>query len=159
MTARRPGRTDAGSCGTGGGTGIGYAIAAGFAAAGDRVTITGRRADVLGEAVARLAARPVVFDAADPAAVAAALPELPARVDVLVNSAGGNTDLVGEPPEPGDLAGLAAWVAEASRPGPYGRPAGTPGGLLTGWGRSCWSGTGRPSGARPGATPPTPIRT
>ena len=35
---------------TGGGTGIGYAVAAAFAAAGDRVTITGRREHVLKEA-------------------------------------------------------------------------------------------------------------
>lgn len=98
---------------TGGGTGIGYAIAAGFVAAGDRVTITGRRADVLGAAAARLPARPVVFDAADPAAVTAALPELPDRVDVLVNNAGGVPDPPGGPPEPGDLAGLAAaWQAD-----------------------------------------------
>lgn len=98
---------------TGGGTGIGYAIAAGFVAAGDRVTITGRRADVLGAAAARLPARPVVFDAADPAGVTAALPDLPDRVDVLVNNAGGIPDPPGGPPEPGDLAGLAAaWQAD-----------------------------------------------
>lgn len=98
---------------TGGGTGIGYAIAARFVAAGDRVTITGRRADVLGAAAARLPARPVVFDAADPAGVTAALPDLPDRVDVLVNNAGGIPDPPGGPPEPGDLAGLAAaWQAD-----------------------------------------------
>lgn len=97
---------------TGGGTGIGYAIAAEFAAAGERVTITGRRDGVLAEAADRLGVRPVAFDAADPAAVQAALPSLPDRVDVLVNNAGGNTDLAGEPPPDGDLAGLAAaWWA------------------------------------------------
>jgi 3-oxoacyl-[acyl-carrier protein] reductase len=97
---------------TGGGTGIGYAVAAGFVAGGDRVTITGRREAVLTAAAGRLgpAARPVAFDAADPAAVQAALPALPDRVDVLVNNAGGNTDLRREPPEPGDLAAVArAW--------------------------------------------------
>lgn len=100
---------------TGGGTGIGYAIAAGFVAAGDQVTITGRREAVLADAGARLGARWVAFDAADPAAVGAALPELPDRVDVLVNNAGGNTDLAGQRPESGDLAGLAAaWRANLS---------------------------------------------
>ena len=77
---------------TGGGTGIGLAIAASFAAAGDHVTITGRRADVLATAAATIGARAVAFDASDPAAVTAALDALPERVDVLVNNAGGNTD-------------------------------------------------------------------
>jgi 3-oxoacyl-[acyl-carrier protein] reductase len=77
---------------TGGGTGIGYAVAAWFAKAGGRVTITGRRESVLTEAAALLGARPVPFDASDPAAVERALTELPERVDVLVNNAGGNTD-------------------------------------------------------------------
>ncbi|WP_326957704.1 SDR family NAD(P)-dependent oxidoreductase [Amycolatopsis sp. NBC_01286] len=91
---------------TGGGTGIGYAVAAAFAAAGDRVTITGRREQVLTEAATLLGARPVVFDAADPAAVETALGELPDRVDVLVNNAGGNTDFAGGTEE--GLAGFAA---------------------------------------------------
>jgi 3-oxoacyl-[acyl-carrier protein] reductase len=91
---------------TGGGTGIGYAVAAAFAQAGDRVTITGRREQVLTEAATLLGARPVVFDAADPAAVETALGELPDRVDVLVNNAGGNTDFAGEEGE--GLAGFAA---------------------------------------------------
>ncbi|HEY8474490.1 MAG TPA: SDR family oxidoreductase [Natronosporangium sp.] len=95
---------------TGGGTGIGYAIAAAFRATGDRVTITGRRAAVLAEAAARLGATPVAFDASDPDAVEAALPALPERVDVLVNNAGGNTE-IGQP-EPAKLAELAAaWQA------------------------------------------------
>jgi 3-oxoacyl-[acyl-carrier protein] reductase len=77
---------------TGGGTGIGYAVAGWFAKAGDRVTITGRREQVLAEAASLLGARYVPFDASDPAAVTAALGDLPDRVDVLVNNAGGNTD-------------------------------------------------------------------
>ena len=97
---------------TGGGTGIGLAVAARFAAAGERVTVTGRRKDVLEAAAERIGARAVAFDASDPAAVRAALAELPGRVDVLVNNAGGNTDRVREAPAPGDLAGLAdAWRA------------------------------------------------
>jgi NAD(P)-dependent dehydrogenase (short-subunit alcohol dehydrogenase family) len=43
---------------TGGDTGIGYAIADAFVAAGDRVVITGRRTDRLDAAVDRLARRP-----------------------------------------------------------------------------------------------------
>jgi 3-oxoacyl-[acyl-carrier protein] reductase len=75
---------------TGGGTGIGYAIAAWFAKNGEQVTITGRRENVLTEAASLLGARAVPFDASDPAAVEGALADLPERVDVLVNNAGGN---------------------------------------------------------------------
>ncbi|OZM73538.1 3-oxoacyl-ACP reductase [Amycolatopsis antarctica] len=97
---------------TGGGTGIGYAVAARFARDGDTVTITGRREDVLAEAGTLLGAIPVPFDAADPAAVRAALPSLPERVDVLVNNAGGNTDIGADAPADGDLDALAAgWRA------------------------------------------------
>ncbi|MEV4745211.1 SDR family oxidoreductase [Streptosporangium sp. NPDC049248] len=78
---------------TGGGTGIGYAIAAAFAAQGDRVTVTGRREQVLKEAAGRLGVSYVAFNAANPVAVGEALERLPARVDVLVNNAGGNTNL------------------------------------------------------------------
>ncbi|GAB2612991.1 SDR family oxidoreductase [Streptomyces capparidis] len=97
---------------TGGGTGIGRAVAEAFAEQGDRVVVTGRRADVLERAARELgpSVRPVAFDAADPAAVRAALPALPERVDVLVNNAGGNTDIGAEPGE--GLDGLAAaWRA------------------------------------------------
>ena len=99
---------------TGGGTGIGLAVAAEFARLGDQVTITGRREQVLKDAAAGLPG-PVgyaCFDASDPHAVAAALPQLPDRVDVLVNNAGGNTDFDREPAADGDLAGVAAaWRA------------------------------------------------
>jgi 3-oxoacyl-[acyl-carrier protein] reductase len=98
---------------TGGGTGIGRAIAAAFCEAGDAVTITGRRVDVLERAAKDLEAAAVPFDASDPDAVTAALEQLPERVDVLVNNAGGNTDL--DRPDPDDLAGLAAnWQANFS---------------------------------------------
>jgi 3-oxoacyl-[acyl-carrier protein] reductase len=97
---------------TGGGTGIGKAIAHAFATAGDAVVITGRRpeplaatADDLGSSV-----RAVRFDAADPAQVQQALGELPGTVDVLVNNAGGNTSIGA--PEPVSLADVAAaWQA------------------------------------------------
>ncbi|MFC4115572.1 SDR family NAD(P)-dependent oxidoreductase [Nonomuraea zeae] len=78
---------------TGGGTGIGYAIAAAFAALGDHVTITGRRDHVLKEAAERLGAAYACFNAASPVAVSEALADLPRTVDVLVNNAGGNTNL------------------------------------------------------------------
>ncbi len=91
---------------TGGSTGIGRAVAERFAADGADVVITGRRADVLGETAAKIGARGLVCDASDPAAVQAALAELPDRIDVLVNNAGGNTDFT--QPDPDDLAQLAA---------------------------------------------------
>jgi NAD(P)-dependent dehydrogenase (short-subunit alcohol dehydrogenase family) len=97
---------------TGGGTGIGYAVAARFAREGDSVLITGRRHDRLHTAASQLgpAVRAAVCDATDPAAVQALQASLPASVDVLVNNAGGNTDF--DRPEPADLAGLAAsWQA------------------------------------------------
>ncbi len=97
---------------TGGGTGIGRAVAAAFAELGEQVVITGRRKDVLARAAAALgpAVRAVAFDAADPDAVQAALAELPDRVDVLVNNAGGNTDIGAQPAE-GLAALAAAWRA------------------------------------------------
>lgn len=99
---------------TGGSGGIGLAVATAFDRDGHAVVITGRRRDRLDAALQRLGpdARAVAFDAGDPTAVEAALPDLPERVDVLVNSAGGNTDFDRTPPEPGDLAALAAaWRA------------------------------------------------
>jgi 3-oxoacyl-[acyl-carrier protein] reductase len=97
---------------TGGGTGIGRAIAAAFAGQGDRVTVTGRRATPLQEAAASLGAAWVAFDASDPAAVSAALDQLPQAVGVLVNNAGGNTDFDRAAPDANDLAALAAaWRA------------------------------------------------
>lgn len=97
---------------TGGGTGIGRAVAAAFAELGDEVVITGRRADVLAKTAADLGARvrPVAFDATDPEQVQNAVADLPPAVHVLVNSAGGNTSIGA--PEPDSLAGTAAaWRA------------------------------------------------
>ncbi|HEY1641086.1 MAG TPA: SDR family oxidoreductase [Streptosporangiaceae bacterium] len=97
---------------TGGGTGIGRAVAAAFAELGDAVVITGRRADVLAKTAADLGAgvRPAAFDATDPEQVEAALPGLPESVHVLVHCAGGNTSIAA--PEPGTLAETAAmWRA------------------------------------------------
>ncbi|GAB2600255.1 SDR family NAD(P)-dependent oxidoreductase [Kribbella endophytica] len=90
---------------TGGATGIGRAAAELFRADGDRVVITGRRADLLKQTADELGAEAVVCDATDPAQVAELASALPERVDVLVNNAGGNTELNDD----GDLA--ARWIA------------------------------------------------
>jgi 3-oxoacyl-[acyl-carrier protein] reductase len=97
---------------TGGGTGIGKAVATAFAQDGKVVVITGRRPEPLAAAVAEIGerVRAVPFDAADPAQVELALPRLPYTVDVLVNAAGGNA-VIGAP-DPTTLAGVAAvWQA------------------------------------------------
>lgn len=93
---------------TGAGTGIGRAIALRFAAAGDSVVVTGRRLDPLAE-TARLggeAVRAIACDGTDPDQLHALLDELPDRLHVLVNNAGGNTDF--DQPDPDDLRGIAA---------------------------------------------------
>ncbi|WP_234908787.1 SDR family NAD(P)-dependent oxidoreductase [Rhizobium rhizogenes] len=105
---------------TGGASGIGRACAAHFAAQGDSVFITGRRATLLEEVGIAIGATALAFDASNPSAVAAALEKFPAYVDVLVNCAGGNTDLSrqGSPdatarPKPADRLGQIAsgWRA------------------------------------------------
>lgn len=96
---------------TGGGTGIGRAVAEHLRGQGLDVTITGRRPDVLAAAAEQTGVRTVAFDAADPSAVEAALAQLPDRVDVLVNAAGANTDLVAGGTAD-DLTGIRrAWLA------------------------------------------------
>lgn len=97
---------------TGGGTGIGRAVAAAFAADGDTVVITGRRpaplqgtADDLGAGV-----QAVPCDGTDPTQLDQLMTQLPASVDVVVHCAGGNTDF--DRPAPHDLTSLAAnWRA------------------------------------------------
>ncbi|MFD7499496.1 SDR family NAD(P)-dependent oxidoreductase [Streptomyces sp. NPDC059850] len=77
---------------TGGGTGIGRAIARHFAEQGERVIVTGRRPGPLKELADETGVRALVCDHAEPAALTELLAELPDRLDVLVNNAGGNTD-------------------------------------------------------------------
>jgi 3-oxoacyl-[acyl-carrier protein] reductase len=82
-----------------GGTGIGRAVARRFAVDGDRVTIIGRRADVLASAAAEINAEAgagrvsvVAADLAEPDEVeraAAAVLAVADTIDVVVNNAGG----------------------------------------------------------------------
>lgn len=88
---------------TGGGTGIGREIAGTLAMDGLEVVITGRRVGVLKDTANELGVRAVAFDAGDPGSIAVALPQLPGRVDVLVNNAGANAARDWPDPEPGDL--------------------------------------------------------
>lgn len=83
---------------TGGGTGMGAAIAAAYASVGARVAVLSRNPDNVGGVAARIEdaggeALPVVCDVRDPERVAAACQEVVTRfgsLDVLVNSAAGN---------------------------------------------------------------------
>lgn len=97
---------------TGGGTGIGAAVAARFVADGERVFLTGRRRAPLETVAGRLG--PLVSwgtcDVTDPAEIERWRGTLPERVDVLINNAGGNTDF--DRPPAADLAALAGnWLA------------------------------------------------
>ena len=99
---------------SGGGTGIGRAAAAAFAADGDDVVIVGRRADVLDRAAKEIGDRvvPIAADIAEvdgAQRVAAAVRERFGRVDVLVNNAGG---ALGGNADDGPVAQAAqAWTA------------------------------------------------
>ncbi|MFJ8443336.1 SDR family NAD(P)-dependent oxidoreductase [Kitasatospora griseola] len=85
---------------SGGGTGIGKAVAAALAAEGTEVLLLGRRAEVLDAAVAELndgaggkLVRSLTADLAEPedvARIADGLAAVGRTVDVLVNNAGGN---------------------------------------------------------------------
>jgi 3-oxoacyl-[acyl-carrier protein] reductase len=88
---------------SGGGTGIGRETARAFAALGDKVHIVGRRAQPLAEAAAtinRELGRPAVeahpADLSTATSVESLIPRLPARIDVLVNNAGGSPPGDGE---------------------------------------------------------------
>lgn len=96
---------------TGGGTGIGKAIAQRFAQDGMKVIITGRRAELLEHTAREIGSNVVAksFDAADPDQVAE-FASGTGTVDVLVNNAGGNTDF--DRPTPSNLGEVAnAWRA------------------------------------------------
>jgi meso-butanediol dehydrogenase / (S,S)-butanediol dehydrogenase / diacetyl reductase len=106
---------------TGGGTGIGFAIACRFVAEGSRVVITGRRQEVLDKAVQQFPAGTAAAccrdvsqeeDAKRMAATASAFGD---RLDILVNNAGINTR--------GSITDLTpdAWrnVLEVNLTGPF----------------------------------------
>ncbi|MEU5583250.1 SDR family oxidoreductase [Streptomyces huasconensis] len=78
---------------TGGGTGIGRATAQHFAERGDTVFVTGRRREPLDRLAKEAGVHALVCDHTEPAALTALLGGLPDRIDLLVNNAGGNTDL------------------------------------------------------------------
>jgi 3-oxoacyl-[acyl-carrier protein] reductase len=100
---------------TGGGTGIGRAVAARFAGSGAEVIVTGRRAGPLADTAACFPARirAVTCDNADPDQLHDLVRQLPDQIDVLVNNAGGLGSPAAEP-APSASAGerLAALAAE-----------------------------------------------
>jgi NAD(P)-dependent dehydrogenase (short-subunit alcohol dehydrogenase family) len=99
---------------TGGGTGVGLAIATALAEAGWQVVITGRRGQILDNAAARLVSKGlavtgIVADLADPAAVKNLFAEVVSghgRLDLLVNNAGINA-----PPLPLEEVDFSDWNA------------------------------------------------
>ncbi|HEY7043011.1 MAG TPA: SDR family oxidoreductase [Nocardioidaceae bacterium] len=95
---------------TGGGTGLGLAVARRLVADGLQVTIVGRRSEVLDRAAADLGAAvsTVVADVTDASAIARLADALPERVDVIVHNAGGNSPSTGDTLE--DLA--HDWLAD-----------------------------------------------
>ncbi|MEU2040311.1 SDR family NAD(P)-dependent oxidoreductase [Nocardia niwae] len=100
---------------TGASGGIGRRVAQRFAEGGADVVITGRSPERVEQAARELGVRGIVCDAGDPAAVERFAESVGPAVDVLVNMAGGNTDLATGGAEAGSLAELAAqWQANLS---------------------------------------------
>ena len=94
---------------TGGGTGIGAAIAALFVREGAEVVISGRTAERLTDAASTMGAHPIVADVAQEEAVAALFLQIAQRfggVDVLVNNAG-----ITGPVARAEALDLAEWDA------------------------------------------------
>ena len=108
---------------TGAGSGLGFAIARGLAAAGARVVLNGRNVGKLGAAVAALAgeghaAEAAAFDVTDAAAVDDAILRIEREsgaVDILVNNAAVNTR------QPLEQFSLADWrvLLAANLDGPF----------------------------------------
>lgn len=102
---------------TGGGTGIGAAIAERYAAEGAHVVVVGRRVEPLREVERRVGAHPVVADAADSTSAKAAVAEVLSkygRLDVLVANAGGHGfSSVGDTDDAGWEASLRANLTTA----------------------------------------------
>jgi 3-oxoacyl-[acyl-carrier protein] reductase len=101
---------------SGGGTGMGRAVARSFASAGDRVVILGRRHEVLADAAAKLNADAgaelvgwQALDVSDPGELRAAAGRLDgSTVDVLVNTAGSHDR--GDPSSLGEVR--EQWLAD-----------------------------------------------
>jgi len=116
---------------TGGGSGLGKAVAARFRAAGDSVIITGRDPGRLATAAQQTGARAVRCDAADPEQVEHLAGDVGGELDVLVNAAGGSIINVGSigaehasTSYGAAKAALAAWTAGLSaQVGPRGLTA------------------------------------
>ncbi|MEU1997167.1 SDR family oxidoreductase [Nocardia gamkensis] len=100
---------------TGASGGIGRRVAQRFAEGGAEVVITGRSQERLQRTARELGVRGIVCDAAVPSAVQRFAESVGPEVDVLVNMAGGNTDLAGGGAEEKSLEELAAqWQANLS---------------------------------------------
>jgi 3-oxoacyl-[acyl-carrier protein] reductase len=93
---------------TGGGNGLGKAVAARFLADGDTVFITGRNGARVADTAAEIGAKPIAGDATNPAQVARIAGDIGADLDVLVNMAGGNTDFTATAAGPGEPGGSVA---------------------------------------------------
>ncbi len=94
---------------TGGGSGIGEAIAACFVRAGASVIVTGRTAARLADSAAKTGAQPIATDVADEAQVRALFGQVAERfggLDVLVNNAG-----VTGPVSRAEALDMAQWDA------------------------------------------------
>jgi 3-oxoacyl-[acyl-carrier protein] reductase len=97
---------------TGGGKGLGRAVAERFGADGDTVFVTGRDKERLAGTAQEIGARAIICDATDPGQVSQMADEIGPDLDVVVNMAGGNTDFGRAAGEPGTLDSvLAAWRA------------------------------------------------
>jgi 3-oxoacyl-[acyl-carrier protein] reductase len=93
---------------TGGSRGIGRHVAQRFAVVGDDVVITGRSTDRVQQAATEMGVRGIACDATDPSAIARFVQHVGPSVDVLVNMAGGNTDLLSSGTDSESLDALAA---------------------------------------------------
>jgi 3-oxoacyl-[acyl-carrier protein] reductase len=93
---------------TGGSRGIGRHLAQRLATGSDEVVITGRSTDRVRQAATEMGVRGIGCDATDPAAIARFAQHVGPSVDVLVNMAGGNTDLLSDNTDPASLEALAA---------------------------------------------------
>jgi 3-oxoacyl-[acyl-carrier protein] reductase len=95
---------------TGGGSGLGKAVAARFRAGDDTVIITGRNTGQLASTAAEIGVRPVACDGTDPQQVTRMADELGTDLDVVVNMAGGNTDFTKSSGQRADLGHvMMAW--------------------------------------------------